>query len=249
MTDQEEHPVDLLPELALGVLSEREAAGVHAHLAACTSCTAEHEELLRVTRLLPFAAEDREPSPATKAAVMERISAEPRRPAAPARVIRPRWPLYGGAIAAGVLLLALGGLGGWLIGDGDSGVDEQVERQQVMVEAAANGTLRMSQGTLGDARATLLTVPGSPDAFVSISNAPGLDPGKRYQAWFFRPGATAPEPGEVFADASGAWLHSDGGTLDEYAAVAFTVEDEGGAEQPTQDPFMVVDVAASARAR
>ena len=250
MTEQGEHPVDLLPELALGVLSEREAAGVRSHLAGCASCSAEHAELVRVTQLLPFAAEDREPSPETKTAVMDRIAAEPRARESGGRIIRPRWPMWGGAVAAGLLLLAVGGLGGWLLGeDDDSELEEQVERQQAMVDAAAHGTLRMSEGTLGDAEATLLTVPGSSDAFVAMSNAPGLEPGKRYQAWFFRPGAAAPEPGEVFADASGAWLRARGGPLDDYAAVAFTVEDEEGAEQPTQDPFMVIDVATAARAR
>jgi hypothetical protein len=249
LTEQGEHPVDLLPELALGVLSEREAAGVRSHLERCASCSAEHQELLRVTQLLPFAAEDREPSAETKAAVMDRIAAEPRARDR-GRVIQPRWPMWGGAVAAGLLLLALGGLGGWLLGDGDdSELEDQVERQQAMVDAAAAGTLRMSEGTLGDAEATLLTVPGSPDAFVAMENAPGLESGKRYQAWFFRPGASAPEPGEVFADASGAWLRSGGGALDEYTAVAFTVEDEEGAQQPTQDPFMVIEVGASARAR
>ncbi|MGH2608489.1 MAG: anti-sigma factor [Tepidiformaceae bacterium] len=248
MTEQDEHPVDLLPELALGVLDENEAAELRAHLATCASCRAEHEELLRVTKFLPFAAEDREPAATTKAAVMERIATEPRPGAARSRVIRPHWPMFGGAIAAGLLLLTLGGFGGWLFGsDDDSGLDEQVVRQQVVIDAAANGTLRTSRGTVGDAEATLLTVPGSSDAFVAISNAPGLEPGKRYQAWFFR-GAT-PEPGEVFADASGVWLRSSGGPLDEYNAVAFTIEDEAGAAQPTQDPFMVIPVEASARAR
>jgi hypothetical protein len=249
LTEPDGHPVDLLPELALGVLRDDEAAALRTHLATCPSCRAEHAELLRVTQLLPFAAEDREPSAGTRGAVMERIAAEPRPASNRPRLIRPRWQLFGGAIAAGLLLLALGGVMGWLVGDDDSELEDQLERQQVMVDAAAAGTLRKSEGVLGDAEATLLTVPGSPDAFVAIANAPRLERGKRYQAWFFRPGASAPEPGEVFADASGAWLRSSRGPLDEYAMLAFTIEDEEGAEQPTDDPFMVIEVGASARVR
>lgn len=248
MTEQDEHPVDLLAELALGVLDERVAADLRSHLAGCASCRAEHEELQRVAHLLPFAAEDREPSAATKAAVLERISTEPSAAARPGNVIRPRWPVFGGAVAAGLLLLALGVAGGWVAGRSeDSDLDEQVERQQVVVDAAANGTLQTSRGVGGEAEATLLTVPGSADAFVAMSNPPGLEPGKRYQAWFIRGGAA--EPGEVFADPSGVWLRPSEGTIDDYAAVAFTIEDQGGALQPSQEPFMVIDVGATARAR
>jgi anti-sigma factor RsiW len=193
LTERDEHPVDLLPELTLGVLDESAAGELRAHLATCSACRAEHEELERVTRLLPFAAEDREPSAATKAAVMERIAGQPR-PMARGRVIRPRWPVFGGAIAAGLLLLALGGFGGWLLGnDDDSELNARVERQQVVVDAAADGTLQTSRGAAGGTEATLLTVPGSSDAFVAMSNAPGLEPGKRYQAWFFR--GRRPSPG------------------------------------------------------
>ena len=138
MTEQNEHPVDLLPELALGVLTEAEAADLRVHLAGCASCQAEHDELQRVARLLPFAAEDREPSPATKAAVMYRIATEPRSLPARSNVVRPRWPMFGAAAAAGVLLLAVGGFGGWLVGSDDtSDLEDQLERQQVVVNAAA----------------------------------------------------------------------------------------------------------------
>jgi hypothetical protein len=248
LTEQNEHPVDLLPELALGVLTEAEAADLRVHLAGCASCQAEHDELQRVARLLPFAAEDREPSPATKAAVMDRIATEPRPLPARGNVIRPRWPMFGAAAAAGVLLLAVGGFGGWLLGsDDNSELEDEVERQQVVVNAAADGTLRTVSAANGDARATLLTVPGSADAFVMMSNPPALEAGKRYQAWFIR-GAT-PEPGDVFEDASGVWLRAEDGTLDDFGAVAFTIEDEGGAQRPSQDPFMVIEVGATARAR
>ncbi|MEX0781941.1 MAG: anti-sigma factor [Dehalococcoidia bacterium] len=248
MTEHDEHPVDLLPELALGVLDERDAAALRAHLAGCASCRSEHHELMRVAQLLPFAAEDREPSPATRAAVMDRIASEPQRLPLRDRVIRPRWPMFGAAAAAGVLLLALGGIGGWLLGgDDDSALEDELARQQVVVNAAADGTLRSARAQAGDARATLLTVPGSADAFVMMSNAPSLTAGKRYQAWYIRGGS--PEPGEVFEDASGVWLRAAEGTLDDYGAVAFTIEDEGGALQPSQDPFMVIETNTTARAR
>lgn len=250
MTEHDDHPVDFLPELALGVLAESAAADIRAHLAGCASCSAEYEEMALVARLLPLAAEDREPSPALKETVMDRIAAEPVRlgVARPA-VVRPRWQWLTAAAAAAALLLVVGGAGGWALGQDDEGdLEDRVARQQSIVNAAADDTLRSipAQGA-GGAEATLLSAPGSPDAFVRMSNPPGLSAGKRYQAWYIR--GDTPEPGEVFADGSGIWLHADNGNIEDYSAVGFTIEDEDGADVPSQTPFMIIPTTQTVRAR
>ena len=53
---QTPHPSELLAEFALGVLSETDAARVRAYIAEDPEAMAEVEEMLRVARLLPFAA-------------------------------------------------------------------------------------------------------------------------------------------------------------------------------------------------
>lgn len=250
MTDYDDHPVDFLPELALGVLAESAAADIRAHLAGCGSCSAEYEEMALVARLLPLAAEDREPSADLKTSVMDRIAAEPSRLGSvrPA-IIRPRWQWLAAAAAAAALFLVAGGAGGWALGrDGESGLEGQLVRQQSIVNAAADNTLRSipAKGP-GGVEATLLSVPGSPDAFVRMSNPPGLPAGKRYQAWYIR--GDTPEPGEVFADGSGIWLHARNGNIEDYNSVGFTIEDEDGAVVPSQEPFMVIPTTQTVRAR
>lgn len=251
MTSHDEHPLDFLPELALGVLPASDAASVEAHLASCESCRAEYDEMSRVARLLPLASEDTEPSPELKGGVMERIAMEPRPLAAArqGRIVRPNWAWTTGAVAAGLVLLALGGIGGWALGQDDtSDLERQAAAQQQVVDAAAQGTLRVSRAEgEGDARATLLSVPGSRTAFVMLENAPALPAGKRYQSWYIA-GAKAPVPGQL-SDEPRIWLQAKDAPIEDFSAVAFTIEDEDGADQPSQTPFMVIEVAAAARAR
>jgi hypothetical protein len=70
-----------------------------------------------------------------------------------------------------------------------------------------------------------------------VEGMPVLPAGKAYQAWFTRDG-THFEPSDVFTTRSGGvWLHT-GGTVADYQAMAFTIEDAAGAKQPTQAPFV-----------
>ena len=77
MTDQE-HPLEYLPELALGVLAEEDAPAIRAHLAECATCRAEYETMSQAARLLPYVVEDMEPSASVRDGLMERIASEPR---------------------------------------------------------------------------------------------------------------------------------------------------------------------------
>ena len=251
------HPVDLLPELALGVLSEADAAEVREHLAACASCTAEYREMERVAGLLPFGVEDVAPPPAIKAGLMERISHEPRKLPVVAggkgRAGVTQWrPAYWfGAAAAGIAVLVLGGLAGFLIGHGGGGsssADAVLRannlRQAALVQAVANGTVARITVTQGGATATLLRAPGSSDAFAWLEGLPALPAGKAYEAWV-TPDGKQFEPSTVFSNGQGVWLVAsrDFGT---YEAVALTIEDKGGARQPTQAPFLEVKLNGTA---
>ena len=73
-----EHPLDYLPELALGVLAEEEAMPIRTHLATCASCRAEFEVMNAAVRMLPFAVQEVEPPAGTRDGLMKRIAAEPR---------------------------------------------------------------------------------------------------------------------------------------------------------------------------
>ncbi|MGH2634384.1 MAG: anti-sigma factor [Tepidiformaceae bacterium] len=238
------HPADLLPELALGVLPEAEAESVREHLAGCTECTAELREMDRVAGLLPFGVEDVAPSPAIKAGLMERIAHEPRRLQPPTRPhLRPRYWL--GAAAAGIAVLVLAGAVGFLLGNsgggsasGSGSLKAENLRQAALVQSVANDTVLKSTVTEGPASATLLRAPGSSDAYAWLEGLPALPAGKAYQAWLTSDGKQF-DPSTVFSNGQGVWLVA-GRDFGTYAVVALTIEDAGGARQPTQAPFLEV---------
>lgn len=103
---------DVLPELALGLLSGPERADAIAHVLRCPSCRSELQELADVTdRLLQLAPES-EPPPGFENAVLERLAGAP---APVARSRRPRGRALVAAATAVVLLLgAAAGGGVWL---------------------------------------------------------------------------------------------------------------------------------------
>jgi hypothetical protein len=158
-----------------------------------------------------------------------------------------------GAAAAGIAVLILGGLAGFLIGHGGGGnssADALLKannlRQAALVQAVANGTVARTTATQGGATATLLRAPGSSDAFAWLEGLPALPAGKAYEAWV-TPDGKQFEPSTVFSNGQGVWLVASR-DFGSYAAVALTIEDKAGASQPTQPPFLEVklnDVAST----
>jgi len=255
LTDQQDHPVDYLPELALGLLGEGDAAPLRAHLATCHECSAEFEEMTRVTALLPLAAEELAPSPALKASLMERIAREPSpsertgvATAPPANVVpfRARWQWAAVAAAAAAIFLVAGAVGGFALRGGKGDLEETSGRQAQVVQAAADGTLQVARGESAGASAAVVRAPGANVAFLSYQGFPALPAGKAYQAWYTVDGQVF-EPSAVFKTGDdGAWLPARG-AVDGYAAMGFTIEDEDGAETPSTAPFVVVDLTKSVR--
>lgn len=77
------------------------------------------------------------------------------------------------------------------------------------------------------------------------SNLPQLPTGKTYQMWLI-PKGQAPRPAGLFRpDARGGAVHIQPGAVDiaNAAAVAITVEPEGGSTAPTTTPMLVTPVA------
>ena len=241
MTEQE-HPLEYLPELALGVLAEEEAPGIREHLAACAGCQAEYEVMAEAARLLPYAVKGVEPSDGVREGLMERIAHEPRefRP----RVIRPAWQRFTAMAAAAAVLLVVGGFaGGVLVGGDDGGLERENERQGSLVRAVAEGIARRDTAESGAMKASVVYAPGTDSAFALLEGLPALPSGKAYQAWFIEGGA--PKPSNVFGAAGGVWLESPG-DVGSFAAMALTIEDKDGADVPSQAPFLVVNLNTSA---
>jgi hypothetical protein len=247
VSTEREHPVDYLPELALGALPETEAAPIREHLEGCATCMADYTDMARVANFLPLAADDVAPSPAVKASLMERIARQPG-PIEP-RAHRPLWPAAVAASAA--ILLIAGALAGFLVGRTQN--DEDALRAQIaalrasgqrdssLVQAAARGTLQTSEARQGDAWAAFVRAPGSTWGYVWVDGLPPLPAGKAYQAWFSRDGL-AYEPNAVFeVSKGGVWLWTDS-KLDQYQDLQLTIEDAGGAKSPGADVILAVDL-------
>jgi len=239
---EQEHPLEYLPELALGVLAEEEAPGIREHLAACDSCQAEYEVMAEAARLLPYAVKEVEPSEAVREGLMGRIADEPRqlRP----RVIRPAWQRFTAIAAAAALLVVAGGFaGGILMGGDDGDLKRENSLQGSLVRAVAEGNARRDTVESGAMKASVVYAPGTESAFALLEGLPALPSGKAYQAWFIEAGA--PKPSNVFGSEGGVWLDSPGDVAS-FAAMALTIEDEGGADAPSQAPFMVVSLNSTA---
>jgi len=77
------------------------------------------------------------------------------------------------------------------------------------------------------------------------SNLPQLQAGRTYEMWVV-PKAGGPRPMGLFkpaADGTAFHLHPGAVNLDEAAAVALSVEPEGGSPAPTTTPFLITPVA------
>ncbi len=246
MSDHAEHPVDFLPELALGVLPPAEAERLRAVMAGCEECRTEYEIIASAVEMLPAAADESAPGSHVRAAVLQRIADEesPGEPVAfTARARRRSFLPWAGAAAAGIAVLAAAFGGYALRGEGDSSSG----REQAVVEAAGRGDLLVARSETDGMSTTLVRVPGHSEGFVWVENLPALPEGKAYQAWFTRDFEDF-EPSGVFSTAEGGTWLAAGGSLDDYLAMGLTVEDEDGAEEPSSAPFVVIELQKSARA-
>jgi anti-sigma-K factor RskA len=75
---------------------------------------------------------------------------------------------------------------------------------------------------------------------IALRHLPALPKGKTYQAWTLRRGAKAVSPSITFApDATGLALVELPESAGNVAAVAISVEPDGGSKQPTSKPNFV----------
>jgi anti-sigma-K factor RskA len=113
-----EHPQDLLPAFALGVLDADEAGQVMQHVAVCAACRADVESFGAVVGLLPYSAAPQEPSALVKRRIFALIDASSQAQQADqasARGRRPRIGRWMAVVAACSLALAV--IFGMLVAD------------------------------------------------------------------------------------------------------------------------------------
>jgi anti-sigma-K factor RskA len=220
----------------LGALPSDERERFERHLAACPECRREVEELSLAADALPSAAPPVMPPPELKQRIMAVVDAEAsllaaagsradEPQAAPKRERRGffarRWtfrPAF--ALAASVLLLAVGVAGGILTG----GSGERTVTAQV-AGAAANAQAKL--------------VVGKDGSQLVMTRFPQPPAGRVYQVWTLKPGQN-PQPTNVLWTplADGSATVSVPGSLDGVQSVLVSTEPRGGSAAPTSMPVV-----------
>jgi anti-sigma-K factor RskA len=226
----------------LGALPADEREGFERHLATCPECRREVEELAVAADALPSAAPPVTPPPELKQRIMAVVDAEASLlAAAGSRADEPepaprrerrgffarRWtfrPAF--ALAASVLLLAVGVAGGVLAG-GDNA-------EQTVTAAVA--------GPAAGAQAKLVV--GKEGSQLVMTDFPQPPAGRVYQVWTKKPGQN-PEPTNVLWTplSDGSATVSVPGSLDGVENVLVSTEPRGGSAAPTTMPVVTATLS------
>lgn len=155
-----------------------------------------------------------------------------------------------GPVAVSFIVAFAAGVAGFYWGNDDRSDFEVIaNRAEPLVQAAAEGSLVRLEATSDDGvHIVMVRAPGEEEAFLKVDGMPALEKGEAYQSWFSKDGVEF-DPGNTFKVSEGdVWIRSFE-AIDEYVALAFTIEDEGGAQEPSTAPFLLVELNQTDRAR
>jgi anti-sigma-K factor RskA len=251
-----DHTPETLDEVAvyaLGALPADAARRIRRHLTSCERCAQEYALLRPAAEAVGFSAETatdaREcPSTLLKPRIMAKVRASVPVQTSPANRRQWSWPAY--LVAAASLAIAI------LTAIWNVAVTGQLHQAQV--EAARQSERsRTLAASLADERAMLSDVVGA-DArryvqgndevvargerlYVAMRKLPEPPRGRVYQAWTLSKGSKTMVPGSTFVpDAHGVAVIALAPDARSTAAVAISVEPEGGSKHPTSKPIMLV---------
>ncbi|HZZ65544.1 MAG TPA: anti-sigma factor [Candidatus Baltobacteraceae bacterium] len=229
---------------ALGALPAAQARAVAQHIATCAECRQEYHRLQNAATAVGLSAEA-EPSPLLKRRIMRQI----RPNVAEMRAVRPIvWPAY--AVAAAALAVAL------ITGIFNISLSSELrQNQNTLVQMNAHNAqvtrqLAYQRAALADlvspasqhyAVSTGQVVRHGARIYLAMDALPAPPKGKVYQAWTLRPGATLMTPSVTFVpDRNGVAVVPLPVNASRLAAVAVSLEPEGGSKQPTSTPTFVL---------
>ena len=230
--------IDSVAAYALGLLSRPDAEAVANHIQSCEECREEHRFLIPAATAVAYSAqagseasEGAVPSPLLKARVMKRVRAEAT-PRSQPRV----WPAY--AIAAASLAIAI------LTGIVDLSLKGQLDRDLAQTAVAAQTIADLTSLDAQQHRFNggEVLVHGE-RLYLAMRALPPPPPGRVYQAWTLAKGSKTVAPSVTFQPAnSGATIVRLPEAATTIAAVAVSVEPEGGSQQPTTKPIALVRI-------
>jgi len=250
---------------ALGAMTAADAARVEEHLRTCAQCRSEYAQLRPTIGALAYAAESCPDEtqgaivagPLLKARIMREIrrdaAAPPAANVAEMRAVRPIvWPAY--AVAAACLAIAL------FNGIINISLNDQVRQSRTEVAQVATQNRRLLQ-ELAHQRVALadLVAPDSEHyavdhgevvrhgkrLYLAMDAMPPPPKGKVYQAWTLHRGATRMSPSVTFVpNPKGVAVIPIPVDASSVAAVAVSVEPDGGSKQPTSTPTFVLKLSS-----
>jgi anti-sigma-K factor RskA len=251
--------LDDVATYALGALSAEDAQRVREHLSGCAECRAEYEQLRPAVYALAYSAEscpDEEhgavvASPLLKARIMQRVHREaaPRTNVAEMRAVRPIvWPAY--IVAAACLAIAL------ITGIQNISLNDQERQKNAdLAQIEAHSRILTRELVLQRTAIADLVAPDSERfdvnyghvvrhgtrLYLAMDTLPPPPKGKVYQAWTLHAGAAKMSPSVTFVpDSAGVAVVAVPGDANNFAAVAVSIEPDGGSKQPTSTPTFVL---------
>jgi len=251
MNESPDHAMfDEVAVYALGALPPADAERVRAHIASCPACQEEYVRLRSAATLVGVAAEtigDARDCPSSL--LKPRIMAQIEKQSAPPRDTGPKvWPAY--LVAAACLAIAI------VSSVANMALTAQVKQvQATMARSSTRSTdlaqrLNETQTMLADLLSSdakhydvgggQIVTRGS-HVYIAMRALPQPPRGKVYQAWTLAKGAKEVVPSKTFVpDAQGVAVVALPVDARAMAAVAISVEPEGGSKQPTSKPIALV---------
>jgi anti-sigma-K factor RskA len=225
---------------ALGVAAEPERTEIREHLNRnCEDCMVAMKRAREFSALLSGAAVAAAPSPKLRRRILASIGVESRRSYG--------WAPWLGAAATLCFFAA------FYFGGRERTFANEVLRLREQMRSQTIELTRLNEafGILNGANTTETTFGQGPKGKVFInpnrgvlliaSNLPQTQPGKVYEMWIISKAGKAVRAGEFQSEADGTAMHLRTGPVDRdtTGAVAVTLENQGGADQPTSTPLIV----------
>jgi anti-sigma-K factor RskA len=239
---------DMLDDVAvyaLGTLPEAEATRVRAHIETCAECRSEYDMLAPAALAVAHGAPDAEPSELLRARIMHEVRAEA---AKPAGVRRPLvWPAY--LVAAACFAIAV------ISSIVNLSLMEQLKSVQTLSAQNAHAASGLAQNLANEKTmvADLLdenaqryavrdgqVVRVGDRLYITLHDLTPPPRGKVYQAWTLPKGSKVMAPSVTFVpNVHGVAVIALEVNAAATAAVAVSVEPEGGSKAPTSQPLLV----------
>jgi anti-sigma-K factor RskA len=220
---------ELTAGYALDALDPEEREEYERHLAGCERCQEELAAFWEVTGALALASDGPAPPPGLRERILEAARAEPQTVVSLREARRHRRPRVLTAVAAIAAVVAIG-LGIYAISldnqldDAQSALSKQEDIAAVLADPSATSVAMAS----GSGR---LIVANDGSAVLVLDDLAAVPDGKTYQAWVVE--GSTPASAGTFGESDGRAVVPIPQPVPDGAVVAVTVENAGGAEQPT----------------